>query len=296
MHKLFLLLYKSRSFLTFLFLEIIALALVFKHNVYHNSIFFNSSNHVVGYVYDKKQGVNDYLDLTEVNQDLLSENIYLRTLLYSQKEKKNASDTIFINTDSTTFLESQAFLTKIINFQDSIVPSTIYKISQAKIIKNSVFNFKNYLTLDKGTKDGMKKGMGVITNKGVVGKVMRVSGNYSVVASLLHTDLKVSARMGSNDVMGTVTWNGASIYETKLDDIPKHEQVNIGDTVYTSSYNAVFPEGIPIATIKSSNKEVEGAFYDVELELLNNFTSLRNVYVIESKNRNELDSLQAFYN
>ena len=299
MHKLFLLIYKSRSFLTFLFLEVIALTLVFKHNVYHNSIFFNSSNQMVGVLFDKRQSINDYILLADANEILKKENIHLRTLLYNESLPKPdfpiviSSDSI----DSTNQVTRLAYLKTEINTSDSFPSANHkYEIRSARIIKNSVHQFKNYITLDKGTKDGVKEGMGVVTDLGVVGKVMRVSKNYAVVASLLHTELKVSGRMGYNNVMGTVAWDGENMYRTKLDDVPKHEEVKLGDTIYTSSFNSVFPEGIPIATIKSSDMNVEGGFYDVELELLNNFSSLKNVYIIENKERHEIDSLQAFYN
>ncbi len=228
MQTLFLFFYKYRAFALFLALELLCTWLVIQNNRYQSAAFFNSANYVAASVTEAANEVQSYLFLKENNASLAAENAVLRQQL-QQMEQRMA---IPYNRASVAREVAQQ-----------------YNYEAARVINNSVNRFKNFLTLNKGLRDGVEPGMGVIGTNGVVGKVKSVSDNYAVVISLLHTNSYISATIKGANAFGSVHWSGSNPQEANLEYIARHHNVNVGDTVLTSSYNAVFPYGIPLGII-----------------------------------------------
>lgn len=160
------------------------------------------------------------------------------------------------------------------------------------MIGSSLRFSQNYLTINKGAKDGIKPGMGIFNPQGVVGRVKSVSENYAVAFSLLNTDLLVSSKIKSTDVFGSVQWDGESSTEAKLLFVPRHVKAQEGDTIVTSGFNAVFPEGILIGIIsKISPDEKDPNYLDLTVKLSTDFSKVNYVYLVENTLFNELDSL-----
>ncbi len=210
--------------------------------------------------------INNYVSLEEKNRQLLTENAQLRSKLHSLEFARNASfDSSLMN----------AFV-----FVPANVVGSTYTLNQ------------NYITIDKGELYGIKPGMGVASPSGVVGKIKSVSRHFSVATSVLHTQYQLSTQLKKGGHRCVVSWSGKDYAKANLLYVGRHVKLQIGDTVITSSESAVFPAGITVGTVDAVKKDPSKIFYDVDIKLAVDFTSLDNVYVIKSKFIREVDSLQ----
>lgn len=269
MRRLFQFIYQYRAFFIFLLLEVISAWLVVNHNDYISASYFNSSSSFAGNVYENKQAVQDYFQLAKVNKNLVEENERLRNRI--------AGDSIEINLDS-------AEIPFELNGQ--------YEFITGKVVNNSVHRFRNYFTLNKGSEDGIEEGMGVINPKGVVGKIKSVSSNFSTAYSALHSSLLISVLIDETETLCTANWSGEDPTEISLEYVPRHIQVKEGMQVISSGYDAIFPQGVKLGTVKSVEIDEEATFYDIEVALSADFFSLDYVYVIGNKLKQEKDSLE----
>ncbi len=275
MERLFLFFYQYRAFFTFLVLEVICAWLIIANNQYQGAQFFNSSNSAIAGLNNFSQGVREYFLLRNINTTLAQENAELRTKLeqYNQKRFQGSP----VKTDSAK--------------ADSASIKQ-YDFVSAKVVANTVHRFTNYITINKGSEDGIKPGMAVISSLGAVGKVKAVSSHYSVVTSILHIDVQVSVLLQRTGYFGTVQWDGKNPDLVKLKYVPTHVDPVKGDTVVTSGYNAIYPEGIMVGVIEEVQKN-ETLFYDLTVRLSQDFRKLSYVEVVRNHLKNELDSLQA---
>ena len=269
MERLFQFLYKYRAFFLFICLELFSLWLIVRNNQYQGILYFNSSNAVIGSLNRTTQNLNNYFSLKETNA-LLGEEL---TRLQKELEIKNA-----------LLLRSKSF-------SDS---SNIkhFDYLTAQVINNSVARYSNFITIDKGKKDGLSYGMAVINSLGVVGKIKSVSSHFSLVTSLLNTDVMVSSVIQRTGHFGTIQWDGISSQFVKLKFIPRHVKPLVGDSIVTSGYNSVFPEGIKIGTIEEFYLQDEALFYEIQVKLSNDFQKLTYVTVVKSLLNQEIDSLE----
>ena len=276
MQQLFRFIFQNRSHFTFLLLLILGLFLVTRFNSYQAAIYFHTSNQVSGGLLESRQEIKDYFNLRAVNQQMAEENARLRQALVNP-------------------IPYRLGLSILPPSRRQALPDQ-YRFQEAKVINNSWQRFRNYITLNKGETDGLESGMAVIGPEGIVGQVMHVSRNYATATSLLHNDLKVSCLLTSTGNYCTINWQGPDPQVAKLLYLPLHTDPQVGDTVVTSGYNAVFPAGLPIGRIKSFEQASDANFYDVDVELTTDFQSLSYVYVIENQYRPEKDSLEQVTN
>lgn len=203
--------------------------------------------------------------LIKTNKDLAEENVMLKNLILHSKRP---------NKDS------------IITFNDSLTQVN-YKFIAARIINNSVNKVKNYITLNKGTEDGIEQEMGVVSPRGVVGKIIQCSKHYSVVIPIINPRLRISTKIAKNNFFGSLVWDGEDPQIARLEEIPHHVSIDIGDQLITSGYSGTFPGGILVGTIKDY-KRIEGEnFYDITVKLSVNFNNLSYVEVIDNQTINE---------
>ena len=163
----------------------------------------------------------------------------------------------------------------------------------AKVIDNSVDLRNNLLTINIGAKNGVKKDMGVIGNGGIVGKTRYVSDNFAVVTSLLHTESMVPATIKNKVNVCTIKWNGEDPYLVDLLYVPRHYEIEVGDSVLTTGYSGIFPEKILIGNIHSVNLKHDAPFYDIKVKLVNDFYKISYVEVTGFVHLKELDSIQS---
>ncbi len=258
----FLLRYKT--LILFLILEAVALVMISSSHNYHQTVFYGVARNISGFISSGMEKGAYYFRLRKVNEELVSENLMLRHKIESL---------------SSGLTEPFAAV------RDSVT-GTNYTFLSARVINNSVNKQKNFLTLDKGSGQGVTNGMGVASADGVVGIVVGVSRNYSVVMSLLNTDFRLSASIARNDYFGSLAWDGTNYRYATLSEIPHHVIVNEGDTIVTSGYSAIFPPGLMVGELTGEQKR-GGDFVSLRVKLSADFKQLTNVYVIGNLNREE---------
>ena len=259
---------KNSYKLLFLLLLGVSLTLTVKSHSYHRSQYINSSNAVSGYTYNQISSVKDYFGLRQKNDDLARENARLKEILFNKKD---------------TILE-----TKI------VVPDILsnFVVRRAKVIKNSYSKQENFLTLDRGTFEGLKPDMAVISDRGVVGIIEKTSKNFATVISILHTKNPLNGKIKNTDHFGSITWDGKSVGYVQLIDVPKLATLKKGDTIVTGAQSAIFPENIPIGKIDRIFEEKATNKFVINIRLFNDMTSLGYVYIIENKKKAEQKALE----
>ncbi len=263
--------FAKNSFLfLFLFLEFIAFTLLVFNNNYQNSKFFNSSNFLIGNLYATVNNINDYFNLKEVNAELAEQNAKLQT------QKISSFTKIFGNT---------------VEVNDTVYMQR-YQYTSAKVINNSTNKRNNYITLDKGGINGIEAGMGVISANGVIGIVKNVSDNFCSVMSVLHEKNTVSAKIKNTGYFGPLVWELGNYREAQLKDIPNHVKLNVGDTIVTSGYSAIYPEGVLVGTIKEFDLPKGGNFYNITVEFSVDYKKLSHVYIVKNKQKEEQKQLE----
>lgn len=270
MRSLFRFLLRNYFFMMFLALEAISFVMIVSFNNYQRVTFFNSSNHFAGAVYDRFSSMDDYFNLTRTNARLAADNASLRNQLHLRIMQQ---DKFPVNPLDT-------------------VEAPAYIFTSAKVISNSVNKQLNYITLNKGSRHGIKPDMGVIDASGVVGVITNVSPNYSTGLSLLNKRLSLPAKITKNNYFGSLVWDGEHYNTADLKEIPFHIMVNVGDTVVTSGYSNIFPEGIMIGIIKKYDIESGTNFYNIKVELSTNFKTLDYVEVVQNTKRPEMIKLE----
>ncbi|AZQ63553.1 rod shape-determining protein MreC [Flammeovirga pectinis] len=280
MSQLFAIIFKYRVFLVFLLLELVASGLIVNNNSYQRSVILSSSNAVVGGIYNASSNVEQYFNLTDVNEDLLNENAYLRKQLeLAEVGVKDSLSLDSINTKTTALFYGMS---------DTIA----YDFIPARIINNSIYRSANYITLNKGRNDGIVEGMGIMTKDGVVGQVKAVSAHFATCYSLLHRDMAVSSELKKNGALCTVKWDTEDPTTASANYLPLHLDINVGDTVTTSGFNTVYPEGIMLGVVTEAKKTPSERFWLVTIDVSVDFSKIHHVYVSKSLFRSEKDSLE----
>jgi rod shape-determining protein MreC len=274
MQRLFLFFYQFRAFIFFVLLEIASVWLIVKNNRYQSAAFFNSTNKYAAKAMSVSNAVVEFINLRKVNEDLAHENARLN-YLYTQLQLRQADS-----------------ISKAHTLNPDVTGRFQFKV--AKVINNSTSKFNNYLTLDKGTADGIRPRMGVISPEGVVGRVLYCSEHFSTVASILHLKMQFSIKFKKTGEIGSAKWSGYNAREIDLIDVPPHINLQKGDTIVTSSYNPFYPEGIMVGTIQDfSQRSGSSGFYEnVDVALSTDFYKLSYVYVVSNKLITEQDSLE----
>ncbi len=251
-------------FLLFILLEAACIYMVCNNGIVQRYRLIGQLREIQGFFWEKVAAVNEYSSLKSANEQLAAQNTLLMEELYRHKEITGhiAADTL-------------------------PVP---FSFIRAKVIRNTVNTTHNYLIIDKGLKDGVEEDMGVITPNGVVGITRGVSENYSYVLSFLNLNQQVSAKIGSSNAFGPLSWDMEHEGKAVLNEIPQHLAVQQQDTVYTSGYSYFYPPDIPLGRVIDS-KVVNGVHLRVDVELLQDFRSLNYVMVVKNNNRNEIEKL-----
>ena len=302
MRNLFAFLFRFRGILVFSLLEIISLFLFITTNSYQRSAFFNSANAYAGVVLERRTQVADYFRLAQLNRDLAAENAALRQQLFPVDSGRREADSLAVPPDPADSLRRVRYLppgarpdTLLLALRKLPARDVANPLVPARVINSELRNVDNYLTLNVGAANGVRPGMGVLAARGVVGRVQVVSEHYATVTSLLHSKTSVSAKIKRDGTFGSVRWPGDDPTQAQLDYIPRENRLRRGDTIVTSGYNAVFPEGVFVGTIAGFVKEPDKNFWTVRVRLGVNFSNLTYVYVVTTRPelRAERDSVEA---
>lgn len=268
---------RFRSLMLFVLLEVTALILLVNHNNYHQAKLFSSSNFVTGYFFTAVDAVTDYFSLNSKNEQLSrqntllrNENLQLQRQMAVLKGKKNVQAPLNV----------------------PAAPELEYTFIRAKVVNNSVNHYQNYMTLNRGRRDGIEPDMGVINEQGVVGIIASVSERFAVVLPILNPQCRISSRLDSCRNFGSLIWNGKDYRYATLEEIPRHAALHIGETVSTTGFSTIFPEGIPIGTVSSFEPASTDNFYHIEVQLACDFQKVSYVDVIRFDNKQEQQELE----
>lgn len=267
MRNIFLFIRRYLNFVIFLVLQGICLAILVSYNKTHQAVFSNVSMEATGWVDKQYSGVESYFHLKSVNRKLADENNTLRNMLANNFSGPDTSRTFFI---------------------DSLVRDTTGKVRKftwlpARVINNSISSQTNYITLERGEAQGVRKGMAVVApGNSIVGIVVGVSNNYSIVMSLLHRNSKVSSMLKKDRNAGSMEWDGKDPLVLTLKNIPKSAKVVKGDTVLTSTYSSNYPYGLMVGTVSGIDADPSSNFFTLKLRPATNFSALQYVYLVDN--------------
>jgi rod shape-determining protein MreC len=256
MKALLWLLKKYNYVLVFIFLEVLAVMLLSNHNSYQHSVLVNFNREISGRIFAMSEGGREYLHLKKNNEVLVRENAELRNRL----EQLNAPCPDSILIDST------------------LHP---YTYIPARIVQSTFHKQFNYLTVNMGSKQGIAADMAVISEEGIVGIVLASSSNFSTVIPVINRNFRLSAKTKKENFTGILQWEGNDHRHASLNEIPYHARPEPGDTIITSGYSAIFPEGLFVGTIKNIELE-DGNFYQINVELGTDYQRLFHVNIISN--------------
>ncbi len=270
MRNLLRFLWKYSNFVLFILMEVFCLYLVFKHNSFQRAGWINSSNAFAGNVFTTVNSIKDYFALKETNELLAAENARLRNQSLGSYAKYITTATVV----NDTILKQQ------------------YTYIPAEVVNNSVHRRNNYLTLNRGYRQGITSDMAVITSNGIIGYTKDVSANFSTVLSILNKDAKISAKIKRFGELGSLIWEGGDYRFGLLQDIGTHVKIMKGDTIVTSNFSDIFPSNITIGTVESFAPREGGEFYNIKVKYSANLKNVTHVYIINNILREEKKNLE----
>lgn len=253
----------------FLLLEGISVYFIACNSFRQGSYVTTLANNISGYVYNSIEGINSYFYLKSKNEDLVKENLRLRSMVESSYVK-------IVNT---------------VHQKKDTVYKQMYSFIDAKVISKTVNKRNNFFMLNKGYSSGVETEMGVIAPNGVVGVVVKTTENFSLVMSVLHQDSKLNVRNERTKTTGTLTWSGKHYAIGQVIDMPSSIAVKKGDTIVTSGFSRNFPEGIPVGRVVKPEKDKGTGFYNIDIKFFTDYNKLEYVYVIKNFFKIEQDRL-----
>lgn len=254
------------SWFVFAFYVVLSCVLLFQGNPYQHHVYLSSANAVVSGLYDATNNVTGYISLRSINEDLQRRSAALENEVVALRSQNKLLRQRLMQ-DSLRSLDS-------VGRFDFII---------ASVVNNSVINPYNYITIDKGSADGIGPEMGVMDQNGVVGVVNVASKHYARVISLLNPNFRLSCKLRGNDAFGSLVWDGKSPCEAILEELPKQVKFKSGDTIVTSGYSAMFPEGVPVGTIIGRVRGADDNFNTLRIKLLTDFSTLSTVKIISNR-------------
>lgn len=268
---------KYNHWFLFVILEVICAVLLFRYNSYQGSVFFSSANVAAGRVYEFDAQAKSFFSLTKVNEQLTQRNLYL------EEQVKGLTERMVELTNDTNYTK-----------RSQLEMLSSYKLIPAKVITNSINQRDNLITLDKGSDDGVRVDMGVASGNGVVGIVYMVSKKYCVVIPVLNSHSNISVTVDKRGYFGYLHWLGRRPDKAYVNDIPLHAKVLPGDEVVTSGYSSIFPPGLQVGKVLYVFKSLDGLSLQLQVRLSTDFSTLRDVCIIDdAKMKERIDLMRA---
>lgn len=276
MNELFGFIVRNGKWFVFAILVGISCWLLFNGDPYRQHVYVTSAGKMASSVYKTANQVTSYFSLREINDDLNRRNTELLAEIVSLNERIDR-------------LTEQGFTDTLV--VDSGVRHFDFFV--AHVISNSIANPFNYITIDKGERDGIRPELGVIDRNGVVGIVSNVGSGSARIISLLNPHFRLSCKIKGTDYFGSLVWNGERPDEALLEELPRHTKFQPGDTIVTSGYSSVFPPGLPVGIVLNNDTDNTQNFFTLRIRLLADFTTLGNVQIIKNNQADELKAITA---
>lgn len=259
----------------FILFETISMILLFRFNSYQGSVWFSAANSVAAGINSTYSNVMNFFNLEQINQELTAQNIAL------QRETEHLRQSLITATKDTTITE-KLMREKLVGY--NMVPATV--------VSNSAERSNNYLVIDRGEKDGIRPEMGVVGGGGVVGIIYLTGPHHSLVIPVTNRKSSISCRVRGQNYFGYLQWDGSSMLSAYVDDVPRYAKVKVGQAIETSGYSAVFPPGIFVGRVRTIRNSTDGQSYRLDVTLGTNFANLRDVLVVTTPYKAEIDTLQ----
>lgn len=250
---------RYKYWLVFLMLEAVSLVVMFRFNSYQGSVFLTSANAVSGTYYSAVSGITSYLNLKSVNRQLSSDNVRLQQRI---NQLENELNVLIADSLPLAGLEASN------------------KLIDAEVVNSTLHRNANLLTINRGTADGVHPEMGVVCSAGVVGIVALASDHYSIVMPLINVNSHISCRLKDSEYFGTMQWEHGDAMISYVTDIPRHANVECGETVETNGFSDIFPAGLPIGEVVDFTSSSDGLDHLLRVKLYVDFSTLRDVSVI----------------
>ncbi|WP_168355314.1 MULTISPECIES: rod shape-determining protein MreC [Bacteroidales] len=260
----------------FAFYVVLSLVLLFSHNSYHHSVYLSSANVVSSFVNSTVSEITGYFHLRSINESLQASNAMLENEVLNLRHQ---------------IAECKTKLSDTVKYE--AYPDRFDYIS-ATVVNNSVRHPRNYFSIDKGAADGIKRGMGVVDQNGIVG-IVNVTGEHTArVISLLNETQHFSVRLKGTQFIGSLSWKGRDPQIAYVEEMPRHARFQVGDTIVTSGFSTTFPGEIPVGIVMNRVKSSDDNFFVLKVCLTTDFRALSIVRVIKDEYKSSLDSLQNF--
>ena len=267
---------RSSSWLVAIGLIVISFYLVFSYNSYQRSVYLTSANKATGWFYEISDKATAFIHLNKSNKLLLERNARLEEELYSLKS--------YLSDTKRDTLTTNAFLS------DSI-PVSRFSFIPAEVINISFSGPNNFITVNKGSIHGVKPDMGVVSQNGVVGVVLKTSPSFSVVIPIINPKFRLSAKLKNSNNTGSISWDGKDLITAQIGELPKHEVFQPGDTVVTS-FSRIFPKDIVIGYVTGQILSKDDNFNTLNLRIATDFYSVRDVLIINDAHFEEQNELE----
>lgn len=269
-------LYKHNHWLLFILLEGISLVMLFSLNDYQGSVWLTSANTATGSVLEVKQRVMGYFGLQSENERLAEQNAQLTAQVFGLQQALDSTALVRLTAETVG------------QWPFGVVPATV--------VENSTGKLNNYVTINKGTADGLRPDMGVISSDGVVGVTFRCSRHYSLVLPILNGKSNISCKVRPGESFGYLEWLGGDTRTAQLRDVPRYADISVGDTVVTSGHSAFFPEGLMVGVIRDFEPSADNLSNNIYVQLSTPFAHLRHVFVIQNAGADERQELRDMVN
>ncbi len=258
MQSLLAFLTKYNHWFLFVLLEVVSMVLLFRFNSYQGSVYFTAANAVSGQVLEWNSGVEKFLYQSELNEQLTKRNVQL--------ELQNRQ------------------LMAMLNKREAPIPKDVagYKVISAKVVSNSLGKRDNFIVIDKGSADGVRRDMGVTSGTGIVGTVYLTSAHHSLVIPVLNSRSNISVAIQKRGYFGYLQWSGGDSRTADVNDVPRHAHFRLYDKVVTSGYSSIFPPGLMVGKVLHVYNSDDGMSYRLKVQLSTDFGRLRDVCVIDN--------------
>lgn len=276
MNSLLQFLYKHLHWLTFIVLEVICFVLLFSYNSFQGSVYLSTANTATAHLLSGKNRVVSYFALAGDNTVLKEQNARLQERVAELEQMLSRQ-----LQDSLAQAASLAWLHR-----------AGYHVTPVKVVDNSINMTNNFITIDKGTADGLAPDMGVVSTDGVVGVVYRCSDHYSLVLPLLNSKNNLSCKVLNREYFGFLRWEGGDARYAMLYDMPRYAVVEVGDTIVTSGHSSFFPDGIMVGKVEELHPSADGLYVTLRIALSTEFARLHHAFVLRKMDATELAALR----
>lgn len=261
----------------FLFCEIVSVTLLLQFNNYQGSAWLSTANDVTAHANSLYTEAETFVRLGDVNSALNADNVRLQ--LENEELRQALRDT----KADTTYTEK-----RIREKLDGC------RLIAARVVSNRVLpGTDNYIVIDRGSADGVRPEMGVVASGGVVGIIYLVATHHSLIIPVTHHRSNISCRVRGQEYFGYLQWDGLSTRMAYVNDVPRYAKVQKGQIIETSGYSSIFPPGIFVGRIDAVSDSADGQSYRLDVVLGNDLSALRDVIVVDSPEKPEIDALRA---